>query len=251
MTLLAHISDLHLNAPPRSVARVRRAVDYLCALPSPPDALLVTGDIADRGDAAGYAEAARLLELPFPVLACPGNHDERAALRTGLLGLAPSTEPVNHARRIGDVTVLMCDSSVPGRAHGLLEPATLAWIDEQLSDPDDQGPALLALHHPPVRVGHPLPDSEGLSNIGDLAALIERHPRVIAVLAGHAHTGAAAVLSGRPVLLAPGVTWTLVIPPQPDRLADLEAPVGVALHLVEDGAIITHFRAIPDGWRRP
>jgi 3',5'-cyclic-AMP phosphodiesterase len=247
MTLLAHISDLHLNGTPRATERVKLAADHLRALSTPPDALLVTGDIADHGDPAEYREAAELLDAPFPVLFCPGNHDSRGALRTVLLGEAADDRPVNTAHRIGGVTILMCDSTIPGRSDGRLDASTLAWIEDTLADPSDQEPALLAMHHPPVPVNHPLPDGAALAEPDALADLLNRHPRVIAVLAGHAHTGAASSLASRPVLLAPGVTWTLVVPPKPEEIADLEAPVGIALHTVVGGRITTHFRTVPVG----
>lgn len=248
MTLLAHISDLHLDAKPRAAERVRRAVEHLCSLPTAPDALLVTGDIADHGDPAEYRMAADLLDLPFPVLFCPGNHDVRSALRSTLLGGPEDDErPVNSAHRIDGLRILMCDSTVPGRDEGRLDESTVGWIEDALTDPSAQGDALLVMHHPPIPVGHPLPDSVPLSDPGALAALLHRHPQIIAVLAGHAHTAAASSFASRPVLLAPAVTWTLVMPPQPGRIADLDAPVGFALHVVEDGRITTHFRSVPAG----
>lgn len=48
MTLLAHISDLHLDGSARAAGRVRLVMDHLRALSAAPDALLVTGGIADR-----------------------------------------------------------------------------------------------------------------------------------------------------------------------------------------------------------
>jgi 3',5'-cyclic AMP phosphodiesterase CpdA len=247
MTLLAHISDLHVNGTPRATERVRHAADHLRALPTPPDALLVTGDIADHGDPAEYREVADLLSAPFPVFFCPGNHDVRSALRSVLLGEPEDDRPVNSAHRVDDLTVLMCDSTIPGRDEGRLDQATLAWIEDTLADPGYQGPAIVVMHHPPVPVHHPLPDSVPLTNPDALADLLDRHPQVIAVLAGHAHTAAASSLASRPVLLAPAVTWTLVMPPQPGRIADRETPVGIALHTVEKGRITTHFRTVPTG----
>jgi 3',5'-cyclic-AMP phosphodiesterase len=241
VTLLAHISDLHINGTPRAGARLGQVMDRLRELPVPPDAVLVTGDIADHGDPAEYRAAAALLAAPFPFLACPGNHDSRSALRTALLEEADSSAPVNHAYQVGGVTVLMCDSTIPGEDGGRLADATLAWIEDALADAGGS-PAVLAFHHPPVPVHHPMPDSMSLANPGDLADLLGRHPEVIAVLGGHAHTAAASVLAARPVLLAPAVTWTLVMPPDPARLADLAADPGFALHTVEDGKITTHFR---------
>lgn len=247
MTLLAQISDLHVNGTPRATERLQRAADYLRALPDPPDALLVTGDIADHGHLAEYREVADLLQAPFPVLFCPGNHDVRGALRNALLGEPEDDRPVNSAHRIEGLTILMCDSTIPGRDEGRLDQTTVSWIEDTLTDPGYQGPALLVMHHPPVPVHHPLPDGAPLTNPDALADLLNRRPQVIAVLAGHAHTAAASSFASRPVLLAPAVTWTLVMPPQPGQIADREAPVGIALHTVEDGRITTHFRTVPIG----
>src|SRR5699024_7121242 len=92
-TLLAHISDLHLDGSPRARERTTRTLQYLSDLSQRPDALLVTGDIADNHTAQQYREAAFLLDLPFPVLTCPGNHDDRAAFRQHLLHQEPATTP--------------------------------------------------------------------------------------------------------------------------------------------------------------
>jgi 3',5'-cyclic AMP phosphodiesterase CpdA len=89
-----------------------------------------------------------------------------------------------------------------------------------------------------------MPDSVPLANAGDLAELLGRHPEVIAILSGHAHTAAASAFAGRPVLLAPAVTWTLVMPAEKERLADLTAEPGFALHAVDGGHITTHFRTV-------
>lgn len=245
MAQLAHISDLHLDGTPRATERVRRVMDHLRSLPTPPDALLVTGDIADGGAPAQYRELRGLLAADFPVLVCPGNHDARRALRSDLLGLPPGDGPVNHARRIGDdVLALMCDSSVPGRPDGLLAPETLAWIDDTLSGLEDRVSAVIAFHHPVVPVYHPEPDGIPLRNPGDFAEIVARHPGVVAIVNGHAHTAAASVFAGRPVLLAPAVTWTLVVPFRDDRLGDLDAAPGFAWHTVRDGRITSHFGTV-------
>jgi len=48
--------------------------------------VLVTGDVADHGLPGECEQARSLLTGPWPVLICPGNHDERAAFRRVLLG---------------------------------------------------------------------------------------------------------------------------------------------------------------------
>src|SRR5689334_23930 len=133
MTLLAQISDLHLDGSERATRRATRVMDHLRALPHPVDALLVTGDIADHGAEAEYEEAAQILTAPFPVLTCPGNHDARPAYRKALLGDAPDQGPINQAHHIAGTTILMCDSTIPGRDEGRLDAQTLAWIDTTLT----------------------------------------------------------------------------------------------------------------------
>ncbi|HEY1175577.1 MAG TPA: metallophosphoesterase, partial [Phytomonospora sp.] len=64
--LLAHISDTHIDGGERATDRTRRVMDYLNGLTRPLDAIVVTGDIADHGEAAEYEIVARLLESPHP-----------------------------------------------------------------------------------------------------------------------------------------------------------------------------------------
>ncbi len=259
MVLLAQISDLHLDGTPRATERARRVMGYLRALPRPVDALLVTGDIADHGEPAEYAEAASLLDAPFPVLTCPGNHDARPAYRETLLGESAddAKAPINRAHRIGDAAVLMCDATIPGRDEGLLTADTLDWLARTLDELPRTTPALVAFHQPPVVLHHPLVDGIRLQNPEDLAALLATRPGVVAVLTGHAHTAAASTFAGRPLLVGPAVTWTLRMPWEGDQPADRDQPPGLAFHVLDRDAdtagaagdpgwrLTTHFRVVP------
>lgn len=90
--MIAHLSDIHIDSEQRSIERTRAVMDYLEGLPYDPDAVLVTGDIADHGLPAEYEQARTLLASRHPVLVCPGNH-ERAAFRESLLGQPGSAAP--------------------------------------------------------------------------------------------------------------------------------------------------------------
>ncbi|MGY1581311.1 metallophosphoesterase [Streptomyces sp. MN13] len=250
MLVLAHISDLHLDGSARATERAERVRDRLWRLPGRVDALLVTGDIADHGAEAEYEEAARILGLrdggaPFPVLTCPGNHDARAPYRKALLGRPAADGPVNSVRVFDDTAVLMCDSSIPGRDDGALEDETYAWIEATLDGLGGGCRALLAFHHPPVALHHPLPDSYPLGEPDRLAALLAHRPEIAGLITGHAHTPAATVFAGRPLVVGPGVTWTLRLPWEGDQVADRDAPVGLAFHVLDDeGRLTTHFRVV-------
>ncbi|WP_433401884.1 metallophosphoesterase [Streptomyces sp. CA-146814] len=243
--LLAQISDLHLDGSERATRRAARTMEYLRALPRPVDALLVTGDIADHAAVAEYEEAARILAAPFPVLTCPGNHDARPAYRKAFLREAPDTAPVNRVHHIAGAAILMCDSTVPGRDEGRLDTETLGWIDTTLGALPDGVPALIAFHQPPVALHHPLPDAHRLEAPEHLAALLDAHPQVVAVLTGHAHTAAASTFAGRPLIVGPAVTWTLRMPWEGDQPADRDQPPGLAFHVLgEDRRLTTHFRVV-------
>ncbi|MGP4049844.1 phosphodiesterase [Streptomyces sp. 2A115] len=248
MLVLAHISDLHLDGTKRATERAERVRHLLWGLPGRVDALLVTGDIADHGTETEYEEAARILGLrdpatPFPVLTCPGNHDSRAAYRKALLGEPVDVGPVNSVQVFDGAAVLMCDSSVPGSDEGELAEETYAWIEATLDELDGAVPALLALHHPPVALHHPLPDAYQLRRPQALAALLKRRSEIAGIITGHAHTPAATTFAGRPLVVGPGVTWTLRLPWEGEGAADRDAPPGFAFHVLDDeGRLTSHFR---------
>lgn len=77
------------------------------------------------------------------------------------------------------------------------------------------------------------------------AALVERHPQVVAVLCGHAHTAAVTTFAGRPLLVAPGVVSTLRPPGEGGGVADYDAPPGAAFHVLDDeGRLATRYRPV-------
>ncbi|MFI6645849.1 metallophosphoesterase [Streptomyces sp. NPDC050504] len=258
--LLAHISDLHIGGTEEASQRVERVVAYLDALPGQPDAVLVTGDVADHGEPAEYEEAAVLLGgLRAPVFPCPGNHDVRDAYRSSflapLLGEEAGAEtgawagagaPVNRLHRAGGYAFLMCDSSVPGEDAGRLGEGTLGWVARTL-DSLGEVPAVVAFHHPPVPVHHPYLDATNLLDAAALAEVLEGRENVVAVLTGHAHTAMASAFAGRPVVGAPGVVSTLRLPWEAgEGLTDRGAGVPwVAFHVLGEGGNVTsHFRAV-------
>ncbi|RSN70849.1 metallophosphoesterase [Actinomadura sp. WAC 06369] len=238
MTVLAQLSDLHLDGGGHRLERARRVMEHLNAMPL--DAVLVTGDIADHGDPAEYAQARKVLRSPHPVLMCPGNHDVRETYREALLGEEPAGGPINRVGRAGGVLVAMCDSTVPGKHHGRLDAATLAWLERVLGG--ETGPAVVCMHHPPAPLGIPYVDEIRSSGEDGLAELLARHPRVVAVLTGHAHTAAATAFAGRPLAVAPGVASTLRLPAERAEVIDPAAPPGAALHVLDGGRLTTHFR---------
>ncbi|GAA3080869.1 phosphodiesterase [Streptosporangium carneum] len=244
MLTLAHVSDIHIDDSPRSVERTRAVMRHLENLPGPLDAVIVTGDIADHGSTEEYEVARELLASRHPTVLCPGNHDSRAAFRKVLLG-QDGDGPVNQVLRLDGLTVALCDSSVPGRPEGLLEEETLVWLDSVLAE-SSQTPVIVGMHHPAVALGIPYVDGIGLREPERLEAVLRRHPQAVAVLAGHAHTPASTWFAGRPLLVAPGVINTALIPAEARERypVDLDLPPQIALHVFAEGRLTTHIRPI-------
>ncbi|WP_031071492.1 metallophosphoesterase [Streptomyces sp. NRRL WC-3742] len=251
MLTIAQFSDIHLgqshkgDGGRRARKRAEQVMAYLDALPGPLDAVLVTGDLADHGLAEEYRQVAKVLKSRHPVLICPGNHDRREPYREVLLGEAATEEPVNRLHQLPGVDVLMLDSSVPGRSEGLLDDPTLDWLEEQLATGRAEVPALVAFHHPPVELHVPTVDAIRQFEEVRLARVLRRHPRVVALLCGHAHTGAATTFAGLPLLVAPGVVSTVTLPCEGGRGIAFDHPPMLAFHVLDgDRRLTTHYRAV-------
>lgn len=246
MLVIAHLSDPHIDDGVRSRDRAMRVMRRLNSLERPIDLVLVTGDIADHGKPSEYEEAAKVLDSDFRVLTCPGNHDIREPFRRILLGEDGFDEPINRVHRIGGAVFLLCDSTIPGRDDGLLADETIEWLEKALAETGDD-PVFVCFHHPPVTLGIPYVDEIRQFGADRLARVLDRHRNVIAILCGHAHTGAATTFAGVPVLVAPGVTSTILLPWEPGDLVDLDTQPAFAFHVLDDDhrRLTTHFRVAP------
>ncbi|MGO4635167.1 metallophosphoesterase [Streptomyces sp. 2RAF24] len=253
MIVIAHFSDIHVDASPRSRERTSAVMEFLDSLPYAFDAVIATGDLADHGAEAEYTWIREhVLGSRHAVLACPGNHDRRDVFRRVLLGVEPTAPeaPVNQVLRTDGFVLALCDSSVPGKDEGFLEEETLDWLAEELARTPEDVPVFVGFHHPPVTLGIPFVD--GLRQFGEerLAALVRRHPNVVALLCGHAHTGAATTFAGRPLLVAPGVVSTSKLPweqnggPRDYVYRDESVPA-LAFHVFDAGRLTTHYRSVP------
>ena len=243
--VIAHVSDIHIDSEPRAAERARRVFGHLDALPSDLDLVILTGDIADHGLDAEYETVREATATRHPLLICPGNHDDREAFRRTLLGLPPSTEPVDQVHRTDRFVVALCDSSIPKQDDGFLADATLEWLAAELDATPDDVPVLVGFHHPPVELHAPLAD--GIRQFGEerLAKTVAGRGNVVAFLAGHAHTAAATRFAGLPLLVAPGVVSTVPLPWEGERPVHLDQPPSLAFHVIDDRQrITTHYRSV-------
>jgi 3',5'-cyclic AMP phosphodiesterase CpdA len=209
---IAQISDLHIKSPGRlaygrvdTAKALERCIAALNEFAPRPDFVVVSGDLVDTPTTEEYDHLQRLLErLELPFAGIPGNHDSREMMRTAFpqAAYASTAGPLNQRIEIGEIDLLLLDSSVRGKAHGELDVATLQWLDSTLATGVDR-PALVFLHHPPFVAGIWHMDRQNLFNAEALAAIVRRHPRVRLIATGHVHRATTTMFAGVPTTICP------------------------------------------------
>jgi Icc protein len=224
--VLVHISDTHLLAREGRLydrvdasERLRELLTALERTGRRPEAIVFTGDLADHGEPAAYAELGAIVEpvaarLGAQIVWAMGNHDDRAAFRTALLGEAGDGSPVDRVYWFNGLRVITLDTTVPGAHHGELDDAQLVWLAAELAKPAIDG-TILALHHPPIPSLLDLAVSVELRGQARLADVL-RGSDVRAILGGHLHYSSTATFAGIPVSVASASCYT----------QDLLAPAG-------------------------
>lgn len=254
---LVQLTDLHVVAegepPPAGVDTAAVLADALRAVEESairPAALVLTGDLTENGSPAQYRRLRGIVEpvaarLGAPLVYAAGNHDDRATLREHLLGEPPSDDPLDHCARVGDLRIVVLDSTVPCQAHGELTPEQLDRLRAELAEPAPAG-TVLALHHPPLPSAAPLAASIPLVRRDELAAAIAGTD-VRLVLAGHTHVVSSGTLGGVPVWTG-GPLATVLDPFAPGAaLRGLAIPSVTRIDLFPHDLITT---SVPIGARR-
>jgi 3',5'-cyclic AMP phosphodiesterase CpdA len=247
--LLAHVSDPHIGAVWAAgdpLATFAAVVDAVRAVEPRPDAVLVSGDLADNAADAEYEIVRELLgRLGAPVVVLVGNHDNRDALRRhfGLPG-APGT-PVQYVVDLGPLRIVVLDSQRPGEERGELDADRLSWLDAELAGAPHRL-TLVALHHPPVSTGNAGWDEQCLP-VADRRALgdvLQRHPQVRRVVAGHLHRTMTAELAGRAVLVVPSTYVQARLSFSSDEIEVAAEPPAFGVHALLDGELASHVKTV-------
>jgi 3',5'-cyclic AMP phosphodiesterase CpdA len=234
MTILAHLSDLHLlerehhrrsglakqrllflsaGSPLRAEARMQRvAASLQSARRAGADHILITGDLTEDGVAAQFEVLAEVLHRsgidPERVTLVPGNHDgytEAGAFARALEGplraFRATSGPGAHTLLPGALIVpvsTVVEGQWFARSNGIVRDADVLAIRRLSSDRLSHGRALVvAQHHPPSH--HPvfaLEWVDGVKNALSLHELLLERTR-IHVLHGHTHRRTTKHLCGR------------------------------------------------------
>jgi 3',5'-cyclic AMP phosphodiesterase CpdA len=247
--LLAQLSDPHIGgtwAGEGSVDGLAAAVESVRAIRPRPDAVLVTGDLADHATDEEYEQLRELLSpLGAPFYVLPGNHDDRRALSRHFDLPGGDGEPVHYSVDLGPLRLVVLDSTIPGEDAGALGSEGLDWLDNELTAAPDQV-TLVAMHHPPLLTGIAVWDAMGLapSDRHALGAVVERHPQVRRLVGGHFHRAITAELAGRTALTGPSTYAQFRLDFTPDEIVLAAEPAGFVLHAVVEGELVSHFQPV-------
>jgi 3',5'-cyclic AMP phosphodiesterase CpdA len=260
MHTLIHISDTHIL--PREDDRLQgvdtlrtleQDLEYIVSSGVRPDALVVSGDLANHGELDSYRRLRPLLErvassIDAQLIVCMGNHDSRPAFREGMLDEPASDAPIEYVRWIDGLRIIVLDSTVPGAAYGETRADQLAWLRTELGSPAPDG-TLLVLHHPPVPDRTPLAGLLTLHGSTDLEDVI-RGSDVMAVLAGHAHHAIASAFAGVLCYAAPATAYSVdPLLLEQRTLRGVEGS-GFGLVRVIDGHVVALTIAMPSDGRQ-
>jgi 3',5'-cyclic AMP phosphodiesterase CpdA len=246
--VFVQLSDVHVGA--RRLARgeatpvgeLRRAVAAVGGLDVPADLVLLTGDLVDHGASGEYdALLDALAPLPCPFVLVPGNHDDPAVLadvaaRRGVPGAL--------ARDVGlgPLRLLTLSSYVAGSDGGRVGPDQLAWLDGELAA--DGRPTVVAVHHPPVPIGHAGLDTMRLADGDALGHVVGRHAHVERIVCGHVHRAVTVRWRGTVVSCAPSVVRQFGVTFGPEvRFPKTDEPPAFVVHAWVGGALASHLVA--------
>ena len=185
MTLIAHISDLHVSPNDFNEVAFLQAVEEINALK--PDMIILTGDITEKGYYTHFIKGTEYLSMfEAPLFAIPGNHDARN------IGNETFEELIGErswklTKEDEDIVVIGLDSSSPDIDTGNIGRPQQLWMENELNQCVlDSKFTIIAMHHHIIPIPKTGRERNVLSDAGDILQSIMDH-EVNIVLCGHKH----------------------------------------------------------------
>ena len=250
-----HLTDTHLTATGRTLygidpaERLRRAVRDINARFNDADFLIVTGDLAHRGEPEAYRLLQAILgTLTIPVYLGIGNHHRRAPFIRQFPDTATDAQGfVQYVFTAAGHDFIMLDSVDEGSPSGILSTERVAWLRDTLAARRDRG-TFLFLHHAPVPLGIPDLDDIGLRNAAELGDILQQADHVKHLFFGHVHRPASGVWRGIPFSTQRSLVNQSALNTRRDGgiLDNLEPPAYSVVTVSETGDIVVNLHEFMD-----
>ena len=204
---LIHISDVHIHGETilsrDPVANFQACIDHINKYNSDADMIVITGDLAHRGDRQSYLTFQHLLQnLPKKPHLIIGNHDNRETF----LEIFPETAVdkngyVQFSIEQDDGYFIFIDTLDQGKHSGLLGQKRLQWIENELAGfTAPEKPIYLFMHHNPCDVGVANADVIGLRDAAEFQQILEKYKdKIRHIFFGHCHYILSGSLHGIPL----------------------------------------------------
>jgi 3',5'-cyclic AMP phosphodiesterase CpdA len=247
---IAHISDTHLLAGGKlqygvvdTVQHLQMALDRLRRIDPVPQAIVLTGDLADRGEPEAYAQLRSMIEpaaaaMGAQVVWCMGNHDDRTAYARSLFAADPTADVMDRVYEVDGLRIVALDTSVPNYHHGEITDEQHDWLASVLAEPAPLG-TILAMHHPPIAIPM-LPAAAIIELDGqDRLATALAGTDVRMILGGHFHYSSYGTFAGIPVSVASATCYISDIAPDQRFISAVDTDQSVNVLHVYDDTIVT------------
>ena len=248
--LIAQLSDLHIRVSGQKLydhidtnTLCARHVAYINALPEPPDAVVLSGDITNCGEPGEYSMARRILkQIDFPTFVIPGNHDNNHNMIAALGQCFPhlGNDPDNIAYTVEDfpIRLVFLDSSSHGKVNGNLGSNTLSWLEKTLRQKPTQQTAIF-MHHHPLPTGCLHMDTIRCMDGIKLIGLVKEFPQVIRIICGHTHRAIFHQANGLIICTAPSAAHQIPFDTTDSRGSYSLEPPAMLMHryTVETGFV--------------
>lgn len=237
--IIAQLSDIHADGSSKPLERLDKVLDWLRALE--PDALIISGDLAEAEHEKSYRAINKRLEgMKTPFFVVPGNVDDHGEMRAvfGERFGWESDQPLCVEGRIGeDVRVIGLDVTVAGAHHGDAAPV-LDWLGERLNS--GGAPALIFMHQHPFFCGVDNKDRNKCRSEEALSLVIGQASDVVyGLTCGHVHRPMFTRFADRPATMAPSVARANRLDLD-GKKADIVDPPGLLIHHLSETRLVTH-----------
>ena len=149
--------------------------------------------------------------------------------------------------------ILVLDTLEVGRHGGGFCETRAAWLRARLAEAPGR-PTLIVLHHPPIATGLSwMTENAEAGWVVRLRAIVEAHPNILAMVAGHLHRPIVTRWAGTALAVCPSTAPLVALDMEPmdpeapdDRPMIVADPPYFALHYWNGRELITHFDTVED-----
>ena len=254
MTKIIIFTDLHMIPAGKTIIgldpaqRLAAGIEHVNRYHPDADTVIVTGDLAHRGDHASYERLKVELDKLVPPLAITvGNHDQREAFLevfkdtvTDENGFVQRVIDFDDCRAVLLDTLFAPPYDFPNSHSGLLCAKRLEWLDRQLETAGDK-PVLLFMHHPPHATGFTGMDQIRLVNEVEFYDLVKKRGNVLHIFAGHVHRTISGSSRGIPFSVFKSPVHQQPMPFEaPNASLSVDEPAAYGIAVMTDTGVLVH-----------